>query len=180
MIATKQKYTLKIEQSEYSESPREWDNVSKLALFHNRYNLPNESLLDRWDVDHLDSWDCVRKELIRVHDVYPTCIKPVFMYDHGNIALSTNGFNCPWDSGQVGFVFVDKKTIKKECITRVRAINVMHSELNTYNQYISGDVWDIVILDDDDNFVDSVSGYYGYDYAEAEGNDLLNYYLKND
>ena len=56
----------------------------------------------------------------------------------------------------------------------------MDSELNSYNQYLSGDVWDIVILDDDDNFVDSVSGHYGYDYAESQGNDLLNCYLKND
>lgn len=173
MIETKQKYTFKIEQSEDYASPREWDNVSKFAVFHSRYDSPNDSYLERRDIDELGSWDCVREELIRCHDIYPFCIKPVYMYDHGGITLSTTGFSCSWDSGQVGFVFVDKATIKKESITRVQAIDCLDSEFNTYDQYLRGDVWDVFICDDSDNVAESVCGFYGHEYAEAEAEAMV-------
>lgn len=173
MIETKQKYTFKIEQSEDYASPREWDNVSKFAVFHSRYDLPNDSYLERRDIDELGSWDCVREELMRCHEIYTSCIKPVYMYDNSGIALSTTGFSCPWDSGQVGFVFVDKATIKKESITRVQAIKALHSELNAYDQYVRGDVWDIVVFYDSGNVVESVCGFYGHEYAESEAKGMV-------
>ncbi len=170
---TKKGYTFEIKQSDDSESPREWCNVSKFALFHNRYNLPNESHLSRQEFDSLDSWDCVGKELIKQHDIYPSCIKPVYMYDHSGTSLSTSPFSCPWDSGQVGFIFVDKNIIKKEKMTRIQAIKSLDSEFNVYNQYIQGDVWEFIIRDETGECVDSLSGCYGYEYAEAEALSII-------
>ena len=28
--------------------------------------------------------------------------------------MSTGPFSCPWDSGQVGFIYVEKKKVKEE------------------------------------------------------------------
>lgn len=34
---------------------------------------------------------------------------PLYGYAHGRVALSDSPFACPWDSGQVGFVYVSDK-----------------------------------------------------------------------
>ena len=36
-------------------------------------------------------------------------VLPVHVYEHGGIAMSTGGYSCPWDSGQAGFIYSDKK-----------------------------------------------------------------------
>lgn len=39
---------------------------------------------------------------------------PLYLYDHSGITMKTSGFSCPWDSGQVGFIYASKDTFKKE------------------------------------------------------------------
>lgn len=34
---------------------------------------------------------------------------PLHLYDHSGITMNTTGFHCPWDSGQVGFIYVTLK-----------------------------------------------------------------------
>lgn len=36
-------------------------------------------------------------------------VLPIYVYEHGGITMSTGGFSCPWDSGQAGFIYSDKK-----------------------------------------------------------------------
>lgn len=51
------KYTLRIEQDDCFESPRDWDNLGTMVCFHSRYNLgdkhsyrdPQEFTLDLWN-----------------------------------------------------------------------------------------------------------------------------------
>jgi hypothetical protein len=162
---TKVKYRYEIEQSERFDCPRDYDNVGTMALFHGRYNLPNESLLD--DHDDYETWDEMRKELIRVHDVFPSCILPVYMYDHSGLTINTTGFSCSWDSGQIGFIFIDKKTLKEYGWTKKQGIETIKSEIDTFDQYSRGDVWDIKIYQDD-KLIDTHYEVYGYDYAESE------------
>jgi len=44
-------------------------------------------------------------------DVY---IQSLYLYDHSGITMSTSPFSCPWDSGQVGFAYVDRATVERE------------------------------------------------------------------
>lgn len=180
MIETKQKYSYSIDHSENTESPREWCNISKMVLMHNRYDLPYETDLSKGYLKSLDGWDEVKRELVYAHGIYPTCIKPVYMYDHGGISVSTTGFSCGGDSGQVGYIFVDKATIKKEEITKKTAIAWMLGDLQTYDQYIRGDVFDVVICDESGEIVDIVCGFYCYDHAEDEAKSLLEYWNKKE
>ncbi|TWH59291.1 hypothetical protein DesLBE_3666 [Desulfitobacterium sp. LBE] len=69
-------------------------------------------------------------------------IEPIFMYDHSGITVNTNGFSCPWDSGQVGWIFASHDTIKKEfgqindeTIEKARAL--LKSEVKEYDYYLT-------------------------------------------
>jgi hypothetical protein len=123
-------------------------------------------------------------------------ILPLYLYDHSGLSMSTSRssypFNCPWDSGMVGIIHMTKADAienwgKKICTKAVRekAIRCMISEVEEYNQYLTGDVWGIIIdriapdangeFDEsqDGDEIDSCWGFYGYDYAEEEGIALL-------
>lgn len=41
-------------------------------------------------------------------------ILPLFLYDHSGITISTGPFSCPWDSGQVGWIYAEKKKLIEE------------------------------------------------------------------
>ena len=39
---------------------------------------------------------------------------PLYLYDHSGITMNTSGFSCPWDSGQVGWIYCTKKRFREE------------------------------------------------------------------
>ena len=41
-------------------------------------------------------------------------ILPVYMYDHSGVTINTGGFSCGWDSGQVGWIYCEKKKLLEE------------------------------------------------------------------
>lgn len=100
-------------------------------------------------------------------------------YIHSGVvlALSSEG-NFPdrqWDVSQLGFVFVSKK----ECrLSKSSARKAALSLIETWNQYMSGDVWGYIIEDDDGKELDSCWGYHGREYCEKEAKSMLEYYNK--
>lgn len=126
-------------------------------------------------------------------------ILPLYLYDHSGLRLSTGAFSCPWDSGQVGWIYVSREDVLKEYggkrLTkklRERAERLLRGEVETYDQYLCGDVWGWVVYDDDDDeeecdcepedecdctrhaaHVDSCWGYYGVADALSEGKSHL-------
>ena len=65
-------------------------------------------------------------------------ILPLYLYDHSGITMNTTGFSCPWDSGQVGWIYADADCIKKEYgkvtpETINKARTVMNGEVETYD-----------------------------------------------
>jgi hypothetical protein len=102
------------------------------------------------------------------------------MYDHSGITINTEGFSCPWDSGQIGFIFISKEKARKEfdwkLITQARVQRLegmLRAEIHTYDQYLRGDVWGYIIEDDTGNHVDSCWGFFGRDYCEQEAKATL-------
>ena len=120
-------YTLKVETEDDPLDPRQWSNVSTMVCWHRHYRLgdkhafetPDEFMqhlyLDvtgtHWcDQHNTDDWEEVLKELQESDLVL---IKPLNLYDHGGITISTSSgypYNDRWDAGCVGFVFITKKT----------------------------------------------------------------------
>lgn len=39
---------------------------------------------------------------------------PLYLMDHSGLAMQTESFHDPWDSGQVGWIYVSKEDALKE------------------------------------------------------------------
>ena len=75
-------------------------------------------------------------------------IMPVCKYDHGGVAYSTSAYSCPWDSGQIGFIYVAKNKLRKEYgwnrITAGRTAQVkarLSAEIETFSNWANGSVY---------------------------------------
>lgn len=156
-------YTLEIEQSDYADDPREWSNLCTMICWHGRYNLGDKHDFD--DIDEFFERLCYEvlhkddEETYGLHwqDMFKMLkesdlilIKAINMYDHSGITVSTSSgypYNDRWDAGIVGFIYVTKKTIFDECggITeenwKERADKYLEGEMETYDQYLRGDVY---------------------------------------
>ncbi len=114
---------------------------------------------------------------------------PVYAYEHSGIALRagheakwTYPFNDQWDAGQVGFIYIEPQKVKREYgVTRIgrntrsKVEQLLRGEIETFNQYLSGDVYEYVIEGEGIDDGDSLWGLYGFDYAEQEAQAALDY-----
>jgi hypothetical protein len=172
---------LEVVEDMHPYNPREDDNLTKMVCFHGRYNLGDKH---NYKHGNYDGWAEMEKVIIKEENV--AIILPLYLFDHSGITISTKPFNCPFDSGRIGFVYITKQSIYKEYNTkritkaiREKAIAVLEAEVKTYDKYISGDVWGYRITDENDSEVDSVWGYYDYTHAEMDGKNRLEYLLEN-
>jgi len=160
--------TVLIKCDEFPKSPRTWGNLAKIICFHSRYNIG-----EKHDYKHGDysSYDEMAKDIIRKEDA--AVIMPVYIFDHGNIEIATTPFSCPWDSGQIGWVVISKDSAKKEYgCKRITAkikeilLAVIKIEVETYSQYISGEVYGFIETDTNGVEVNSCYGFYGLNPTE--------------
>ena len=163
---------LEIHVDDDPESPREWDNLGTVACSHRNYDLS-----DRFapkvnaEATGCNNWDEVEQYLIKKEGA--KVILPIYMLDHGGISISTTPFGDRWDSGQVGFIYATQQKIKSEygCKRITKKISnlveaILKSEIETYNQYVTGDVYGfrVVTIDrvtDEREEEDSCWGFYG-------------------
>lgn len=96
-------------------------------------------------------------------------ILPLYLYDHGGITMKTSNYSCPWDSGQVGYIYVTKEDVRKEWgVQRISAklreqvYSILKSEVQVYAWYLEGQVYGFVVEDEEGEIVDSCWGFYGY------------------
>lgn len=151
-------YQIKIFQDFDPESPREWDNLGEMICFHDRYQLGDEHSYSVEEVNAL------------VTSPYILSL-PLYLYDHGGITIRTHPFSCPWDSGRVGYIIVDKEKILKEYggkrVTnkiRERVLSVLKSEVSIYDDFLTGRVYGYEIEKEGEEY-GSCWGYFG-DYEE--------------
>jgi len=167
-----QGHTIKIYHDPDAVSPREWSNLGTLICWHRRYRLgdrhqfdsPEAFLRDLVDVsDQTDlSLDQLRERAER-----KAIILPVFLYDHSGLAMNTIGFYCPWDSGQVGYVYVTLEAVRKEFgakrvtkALRDKAEDILRGEIVSYDAYLGGRVYGYVIEQDGEE-IDACWGFVG-------------------
>jgi len=112
----------------------------------------------------------------------------LYLYDHSGITMNTTGFSCPWDSGKVGWIFITKEKARKEFswvrITKKRLEKIegyLKGEVETYDQYLTGDVYGYRITDTDtEEEVDSCWGFYGEEYCMEEAVGITEYMVEKD
>ena len=148
-------FTIEIHNDEDMESPREWDNLGTMVCFHRRYNLGDKTMMN---VEEAKAF-VERKDVISL---------PLYLYDHSGITMNTTGFSCPWDSGQVGYIYVTKDKIRKEFSVKnvtkkliEKVLKSLRAEVAVYDQYLVGDVYGYSILGEDDEVLDACCGFYG-------------------
>jgi len=100
-------------------------------------------------------------------------IKPVYIYDHSGVALSTRPFNDPWDSGQVGFVYAYKKDLIEHPGYIERAEEMLDNAVEVFSQYLNGEVYGYKLIRvtsctecgaEQREEIDSCWGFYGDDF----------------
>lgn len=156
--------TVKIFQDEDPESPRAWDNLGKMICFHRRYTLG-------------DKHELTIEEAHKIAADPANIVLPLYLIDHSGLSMRTRDFSdCDpgeWDSGQVGIIYADKDTIKKEygkvnAETCEQARKVLQAEVETFDQHLRGDVYGYVIEGEDGEHGDSCWGFYGFEYCKEE------------
>jgi hypothetical protein len=173
-------YTIEIYPDEDSGfNPREADNLGIMVCFHKRYDLG-----DKHNYNYGDYRDWGKLERAIIKNEKPLVILPVYMYDHSGITIATHPFSCPWDSGQIGFIYTTKKQItllgcdiinnKKEIIRQLEA------EIKEYDAYLRGDIYGYVILDRAGETVESCAGYLDWDYCIQGAKSLVERMTQNE
>ena len=154
---------------------KEFETFAHMVCWHRRYNLGDPhhfatpSDFEEWTDEHED-------EIIAIASLY--------IMDHSGLAIRMGeGFSdvdpVGWDWGQVGWIYVTyedleragfKPKAREEAIRH--AYEVMRTEVQMYNQYITGDVYVIqkysVCEHGREQLDDAIGGFFGYD-AAVEG-----------
>jgi hypothetical protein len=162
--------TAKIVQDFDPLNPRtEYDNLGTMACWHSRYTLG--------DVQPSEDPDEYLADLPE-----GSIILPLYLYDHSGLTMSTSAFGCPWDSGQVGVIYVTPERLRAEygddsADTRIMAAKVLVAEVKVYDQYLTGDVWGFEVTETEDCECcgapkelesDSCFGFWGGEHCLAD------------
>lgn len=186
---------VRIEYDRDPDSPANWDNVGEIAYTSTRHTLGTQEVSrDRMD----EIAQGIRSgKLIGL---------PVYAYVHSGSMIAAgkrlkgtsgkfvfcNPFSCPWDSGQSGFVYTTREKAirefgKKIMTNKVKqaTLQCLAGEVETFSQYLEGDVYGYIVerteLDEDGDpgeweGLESCWGYYGIEYARAEGKSVAEHW----
>lgn len=87
------------------------------------HQMSTEALQQAWN-EHEENGDLLLK---------------VYAYVHGGTAFSLSPFHCPWDSGQCGFISIDKDVGKK--LIAHKPASFVRSILEEYQEWVNGQIF---------------------------------------
>lgn len=155
--------TVRVYQDEWSDQnpledyKPEWLEV---VHWHRRHNWGGMTNMSRWSREEIEEY-VNRNEVIAWS---------LYLYEHGQCAFSmtTEVLICRWDSGQVGFVLVDKRKFMEEwgwqrlnSSRQRKMFDAAHSYIKEFDQWQRGEVYGWKISSEDDSHIDSRWGYMG-------------------
>lgn len=108
-------------------------------------NYPYPTSQEQWrDYDHAKNltWNRMVQSVLDREYI----ILPLYLYDHSGITMNTGGFSCPWDSGQVGYIYISRKDALKEhgwkiltAKRREQVQNFLENSVKEYDCYLRGE-----------------------------------------
>lgn len=152
-------YRIKIRQDESCESPDDWGNTDMFLVYdHRQFYVKRDNFNPSDIIDWLDikrKLDCpvsgdeeqgeLEDELKGYFDYSDYYIYPVYAYIHSGVSLSLGRssypFTCPWDTSMSGFLLVKKEEVASFEVAEINA----ESLIETWNDYLSGDVWGFIV-----------------------------------
>ncbi len=161
------KLTIKINTDEHVEYPAEFSNTELfLVANHRQFYVPEPG--EKRVPNTADELICKYK---KTHWIFH-----LEAYIHGGVVLALSGEgNFPdrdWDVSQLGLIFAAKSEWRFNKEARKAAISLV----DTWNKYLSNDVWYWEILNDNGEILESCSGCYGFEYAKSEATACAKHY----
>ena len=173
-------YKIEVVDDTWDECPREnSDYLSKMVIHYKGYILPCEDDLTEEEM----------QEILNSEDFFAL---PLFIYEHGGLALSTSS-QCQWDSSCVGIIYLSIDTVQQNGIED--PMKLLNDEIQEYDDYLKGNVFGIIISEKYKNItipyyqniadkicnsdweeIDSCYGFIGEDYAIQEHNEWVKHY----
>jgi hypothetical protein len=170
-------HTIEIMPDYSSENPIKCSDVlGEYVCWHRRYELGNSTRFKN------------PEELVSYAKRTNSLLYPLYIYDHSGISLSLTNTQYPfsdrWDSGQLGYVLIDRSKAlrqfgKKKLTTQLkkRIEQVIAEEIETYNQFLSGDVFGYVITQNGEE-ISSCWGFYGLEFCLSEAKACVEYEIQ--
>lgn len=152
------KLRLVIEEDEFSEDPREFENLGTMLCCYPEYHLGDcnsnketeEQLAEicrKYGKSDEEIDEMTFAEEIRfILDQHDICGLPLYITDHSGISMQTYQFDA-WDSSFVGLIFVEKDfylaqtCLKDEEGWKEKAKETLKSEVKTYSDFLEGNVY---------------------------------------
>jgi len=193
-------YRIRIVADEDADNPRtEWDNFGTMVCFHRRYTLGDTT---KWTPRGPQGYSDGRgrpeefAEWLHDKENHVAVSLPLYLYDHGGITMSTGSFGDPWDSGQVGQIFVTEEKIRENFLLAAdepitpellkKSASIMRSEVEIYDLYLTGgfvgfivELADGTALDCGSCF-DSCWGFDDKDYAITEAKGVVDWWVEEE
>jgi hypothetical protein len=157
-----------LEREEQPTPPDDWGDTSvfMVSRLTRHLHLPMPKAFETWTMKQME-------KKFRIFDVDA--------YIHSGVALALSGeHSFPDQQWDVAFGAVKMFVARSETRVPRKALKMARCLVETWNQYLSGDVWYYTIEDDDGNTLDSGSGLYGEEYARKEAEDMLAYHQKEE
>jgi hypothetical protein len=142
-------YQIQLCYDTFPDNPRNWDNLGVINCFHKRYKLGEAHSFS--EPQELIDWIEANQDKIYY--------LPLYMYEHGNITISATPFQCRFDSGQIGFIYITKELAEAEGIKK--PYDLLAHEIKVYDHYLKGETYGAMILDQSGEVIDSQFGYLG-------------------
>lgn len=188
---TIEKPILTISYDNYPSSHREWSNLGYFIVISKRYNSPDKNdflfnvIKNTGDIANNQKHhiELIKKEIESSINEKVLAIYPISMYEHSGINYSL-GNRHGFDYSNNGFYIVTDKTKAELGVEEKDFEAVIKAELDWYNQYCNGEVYEFVLYDEEGNIKDSCSGFYSIDDIkeylpeEFQDEDLEEYFIR--
>jgi len=125
---------------------REFDQQTTMICFHPKYELGDTDY--EYTREDFDNWEDLADRIREDYEV--VAMLPLYLYNHSGITINTTGFDCRWDSGQVGWIFTTAKLLDAmghdaETIADTEKVKrILVAEVAGYDPYLTGDIWGYV------------------------------------
>lgn len=177
-------YTVVVDKDPHPLDPRqEYENLCVMLCFDKEYDLGDTIGANPNLPTAFSGWDDLEDFLHKNRDI--AVIKPLYLLDHSGLSISTSDFKDPWDSGQVGFIYLERhiwlEAVSKRRMTpalKKQALECLEAEVREYNAYLTGDVWYFSIAKDG-NEVLSCAGIVSEKEAREAAAEAFNAEIRN-
>lgn len=155
-------YLIEVFYDEFSESPREWDNLGTIYSNHRDYDFDGHKIDELgYDADEINE---------TLKGMYWL---PIYAYIHSGITISTSNakypYNDSWDSGLFGIIAVPKDNKEIASFkTEENVYNCLRGEIATLDEYLRGYCYGYRVTNKYGEEVESCWGFIGEDVVELE------------